>query len=412
MMENIEKIGQDEQWDYIYEDYRILKEFNQEGFYKTAYPTSIRKSKPIYKKIIKKILNLYENMRYKNKHKHTIFMTNIERFSYLAEVLAEAFNIITVSKVMVNQGMVDCFKYRPSDFDERLYRGFKEKKVDYALEVINDLSKLFARKGVEVVVLSCDRSFLERAMVFAAKKNGLPVVVFQHGIFVGEDVAKTKIGVFGDQYWVWCDYIREKYLESFGYINNDVRLMGYPFEIKYKETVNTKKVLFIGEDYSNLNPEYDELYNQTAITVCKVCTVLGLDFCFRAHPNADSGKLIAVFNKVNNFKFSFQKNLMDDINSSLIVIGDFSSVLFEAALVNKPVIQIDWGEYVHELLKQKMYSFSLKVDNSFEDIKNAIELVLDGKIQTNIDDYYLHINRDFKNDVCKWVYSLLDNKES
>ena len=149
MIESVETMGHDELWDYIYEDYKILKGFNQEGFYETTYPYSIRKSKPIYKKIIKTLLNLKESIRFKNEHTYTIFMSNIERFSYLAEVLSKEFNLVTISKVKVSDREYDYFKYRPIDFDEKLYRGFKEKNICYALEVIDTLSVIFTRRCVE-----------------------------------------------------------------------------------------------------------------------------------------------------------------------------------------------------------------------------------------------------------------------
>lgn len=395
------------EWNDIYEDYDILKSFSQEGFYDKVYPKSINSSRKMYKKIIKKLMNFVEDIKFQRKHENTIFMSNIDRFEYLAHTISEQFNIVTISKVNAPKMEFDYYKYHPIDFDEKLYLGFKERRIENAIEVIDKISALFVKKKIKVVLLSCDRSFIERALVFAAKKNSIPVVVFQHGIFIGDDIPRTKIGIYGDQYWVWCNYIKEKFLDAFGNKKRDVRLMGYPFEIKNKNNKNKKRVLFIGEDYSNLNSDYDALFNQSARYVCRACSELGLDFYFRPHPNINRDSIIDNFSNEKNFRFSEQKNLMDDMNDSLVIIGDFSSVLLEAALIKKPVIQIDWGEYVHNLLKQKMYSFSTKVTNSYEPIKKALEMAAEGKIKTEIDDYYLHLNDNLGNDVCAWIRELI-----
>lgn len=395
----------------IYEDYEILKLFDQEGFYDVTYPNSINESKKIYKKVFKSLLNLLEEIKYNPKNEHTVFMSNIERFSYIASVLSKSFNVLTFSRVKINRNSFDLLKYYPVDFDERLYKGFMNKDIKYAKNVVEDISGWFVRNNVEVVVLSCDRSFLERAIVFAAKEKNIPIVIFQHGIFIGDDVPKTKIGIYGNQYWVWCQYIKDKFIDAFGNENRKVRVMGYPFPTINGNFKSTKRVLFIGADYSNLNSEYDKIYKEVALNVFKVCQDLGLEFCFRPHPNINKNELKREYSQIKNFKFSNINNLMDDMGHSSIIVGDFSSVLLEAALIRKPVIQIDWGGFVHELLKNKMYSFSVKVNNTYEQIRDAMEKIMENRVNTEIEDYYLHRNPQFEQDIIKWIEEIIYNKK-
>lgn len=393
----------------IYEDYEILKLFNQEGFYKYTYPQTIANSRKFYYKSLKMLLNYYESLKPFDNSKNSIFMENVERFDYLAEVLSKSFNILTFSRLKTVKLGFSYKKYHTTDFDERLYKGFLEHEVGYAKEVIKEISCIFKKNHIKVVVLSCDRSFIERALVFAAKDNNIPVVVFQHGIFIGDDVGRTKIGIYGDQYWVWCQMIKDKFIEAFGEYQTDIRIMGYPFKTDVDSTIKQKRVLFIGEDYSNLNPEYDAKYNDAARNVLRACNLKGLDFNFRPHPNVNKFLVADTFKDEKGFKFSKISSLMDDINNSIMVVGDFSSVLLEAALINKPVIQIDWGSYVHELLKDKMYSFSIKSINDYDQICIAIDNVLEGKIKTDIDSYYLYRNYNFEKDVTFWLTELIDN---
>lgn len=376
----------------IYEDYEILKSFNNSAFYDDYYPRVIEGMDKLLKKVIKKIRNSYLDVTYKSNIKETIMVVPPDRFSYIIKILSKHYNIVTFSALKELRQLDNVKSYYQVNWQIQLFKGFQKKDIAFAEKVVEEIQYFIKKNNIKVMILGNDRLFIERAYAIAAKRCGVTVIILQHGIYIGEDLGKNKIAVWGDQFWCWSQSIKDMYLKAFPVDESFVSIIGYPFQIIDIPLINKKRVLFMGQYYANLNPELAVEFNEVVRNTYAACEELDLEFVYRMHPSEQIKKVKMDYADLENFHISNEKILMNDIANSFIIIGDVSSTLTEAGLANRNVIQITWNDTIRKNAKNGMYDFAHKAENSIQDIKEMIHTIIKTCPEVKMNEYFLYKN--------------------
>lgn len=394
----------------IYEDFEILNKLKQERFYKENYPKQVQQSKQFHRKMIKRFLNCIEKHKWLQRHEKSIFVGNVDRFDYLGSILSEKYNVFTFSRVNALRNSFDCFRYYPVNYEALLYKGFLKKDMSYARKVINNIKTFFTTHSISLVIMGCDRLFIERSIVVASKELNIPIIIFQHGIYVGEEIGPNKVGIYGNEFWTWSKFIKDIHEKAFPDYRILRKVMGYPFLIRKWDNLASKTLLFIGEGYKN--QELIDGFDDVIRNVYTASKKLELSFVYRPHPGENKKRLFEKFGMLKGFSFSSNKDLIEDICGARVVVGDMSSVLTEAALVGCPVLIIQWCEYVTNITEHPMYSYSFKTDNNINSIFTNLNKIIDEKLKSKaIDDYYIYYNNHLHDNILQWTTELISSNE-
>lgn len=391
-------------FDDIYEDEKILASFGATDAYKCSSNNYLKRGKGYYPKIF---FNFIQGYIAYSRQLPCIYVAHCGRFEYLVNIVANSFNILTDDCA----GYQDLLKKKVlslASWERKLYIGFINKDISYALNVIDEIKKCFQKNKVRLVILGNDRLFIERAMCIAAHDLNIKVVVVQHGVYLGDDLKKNKIGVYADEFWTWSQYIVDSYIKQMHYAYAKPKLIGYPFPIDYKVTTNEKKVLFIGEYYRRLNVEKAFKFEKIVKDIYNVFNSMGYKFYYRPHPAENINDVKIIYQDLKNIIIDNTSPVIKDIMSAAVVIGDISSVLTEAIMKKKRVIQVVWDENSFRISKLKLYEFTIKIDVSrSENLKKDIIDALSKEIKA-YNSYYLYENVHFKKTVINYINEIID----
>lgn len=391
----------------VYEDEIILAEFGYCDYYKHTYIDKMKQRCTYENLQICKENN--EKVRYEqNNIQDGVFLLNYGRFSYFRDLIIQKYDIVAFG----NYRQYNEFKstyyghhnirlYDSTDIEFNLYKGYIEHDVQHALVAIEIIQKLLVENNVRLIMIGNDRLFIERALAIAGKKLNIPVVVLQHGVYDPKLLSKNKMAIYADEFWVWSKCIKEEYCRNFLVEEKDIKVMGYPYKhcLTKKDDGNT--ILFLGQPYYEYNRQEADIFNKIIKNVANICLKHNIHFIYRMHPSEDKNYIDSVFSDISNFAISDIKDLYEDFSRATVVIGDISSAIIEAGIVNKCVIQIVWNNDIYERLnEQGEFSFTTKVKNEFEDIENAIIKSMNSNNNTHIDSNYLYVNENLE----EWLW--------
>ena len=384
-------------YEKFYEDYFINKRIGREKFYNDNYPSIIERNLDLKKVLIKDFLNALSINRLKKEKPNVIIWGS--KFEQLMNEQSEYFNFYLITN-SINEYRhfrknKNCIIHFSHKWQALIDQGYKSKDLTYTQKAIDEVEKYIKENNIRLVVLGNDKLFIEKLLQYAAKQAGIETVIIQHGIYNIDSFKVLDTSNTADHFLTWSKYVKETYQSYFENLNNDVRVIGYPLEIRKLKQPEKPCVLFLGNQYSNFNKDEGDGYLSIAKIVHSICEEKGINFIYRRHP---SEIINEDYNDIKAF-ISANKNLMDDLQRATIIVGDVSSVMLEAALVDRHVIQIIWSERSRVGQKDPMYSFTEKTDNSYDGITTTIDKCLDREIPNKIDDYYLWVNENIKKDV-------------
>lgn len=163
----------------------------------------------------------------------------------------------------------------------------------------------------------------------ACKKNSVKLYMFMHARF--NDTHQDIFDVTFSKYFVWSDYFKKLYLENSNLsLTHKVINIGHPY-FYFKKNTFIKKIINI------LFVEEDLIDNKSYIEILKKITIKGNIF-FKLKPGSNKDR--SELNKYS--KITDNQSLFNTIysNKISIVIGFYSTVLFESYLANIPSIVI------------------------------------------------------------------------
>jgi len=390
----------------IYQDYEIKKKCNESRVYDEVYISSMKPNR--LRDFIKAITNIifrWDCLRLKKKK----IMILGSRFEKIINDQKDEYDFIIVEDSV--RAFLK-FKYKKNGvvfnsflWDKKIYHSFITHDMSFVEKVIKQIQLFIKKNGIQIVLMGNDKLFLERAIKIAAESMGIPVVIIQHGIYTIESFSKSLTANTAKHFWVWSDYIKDMYLGYYN-CNVDVKTIGYPYEIKDIGKSREKNVLFLGNQYFNLNKDEGEAYFEMALKVRKICEKNNWNFKYRLHPAERKN------DKYNKLNVSKNKDLIDDIEWAAVVVGDVSTAMFQASLYRRPVVQLIWSNRSKKTLNDKMYSFTIKCQNSWIDINAALCRAFEYEDQPNLDYYYMYINKNFRDDIRNYINELVEKRNA
>ncbi|MGQ4869873.1 CDP-glycerol glycerophosphotransferase family protein [Aeromonas caviae] len=193
-----------------------------------------------------------------------------------------------------------------------------------------------------------------------------------------------------DQYFETAFDMPANKIISTGYPRNDVfkkskKDLGY-FNVIYMPTFRGE----IGQEISLFSDKYDFDFDYLEKTLLSNNIKLTL----RVHPaNKPSNNIMALVNQSKNISFSLTDDIYETINNYDCLITDYSSIMFDFALTQRPIIfaPFDLDKYLS--LDRKMY-FSYDDVTAGNIVKSWPELI-DAVVRVGTMNRHINCKNDF-----------------
>lgn len=347
-----------------------------------------------WKRRIRKTITVMSKFR-KNKNNNPRVAVFIQDNVDLIKAISEYFDVIVVNppiKLAVQYLKKGIEVEYTSGKIDKFFRELYEKKID--IHIKKELTKIqrkLLKAQCKIMIFPDDMEMIFRLYILAGRNTGIKSITIQHGMM--DFNITPAIGRFTDYFFVWG----KKYCELYEPEKKDnIFVMGYPYKvdwdkIEYKYTGN--RVLFIGQPISEKS--YDEIVEN----VYNACQTTGKKLCYRLHPSENHDKLKDRYSKLANMQYS-EGNLEDDIVNSAVVIGLFSTVLLQALIYNKRVIQIDCGYKGLDFTKMGNVC---RVNLDYEEIVGALQKKTCNNKQIELNEEYLLLNKNYARDVVQFI---------
>ncbi|MEM3064596.1 MAG: hypothetical protein QW177_04405 [Candidatus Nitrosotenuis sp.] len=261
-----------------------------------------------------------------------------------------------------------------------------EKRIPFAISEIEITKKIFAKYRFDVVLVWSENGFNEQIAIGLAKKQKIPVILLQHGLYYDSPEA-LEFNKFAGVLPISTDIIAcwgnsfKKSLERYGFQSEKIKVIGHPpfddiFEIK-----NSKKnefVLLVTSSptkniASDLSVQTRLHYIDCISKICKILMKNNKNLTVKLHPFAEEIDITDVVKSINH-KISVVKkdNIINFLKlCEFVIVIDISTVIIEAQILKKPVI-----------------SFSVKNYN----LGNPEIFTSNAVIQTNLNDFETTLN--------------------
>lgn len=226
-----------------------------------------------------------------------------------------------------------------NDLDSLIFCYLKEKNIKYLHELVEKIENKLKMLMPDYIVLCMDMLPLERAIVLAAKKMGIPTIVVQHGM-LSPSSCMLDFNV-ADYILVWGEYFKDLCQKQCLRKSDDIYVMGYSYNIKKNKKISKKKykVCYLGQDFERYNKDILPLKLETINQLSKICAKLGLDFIYRPHPRREDQKIIG--DSLLGIQITPKgETLEQTFNKADIFIGFSSTALIEATMRSKVSIQL------------------------------------------------------------------------
>ena len=391
----------------LFQDKLIFKDIGREDYYEKDYPTLVKQRNRKPTRFIKYMLNIRQAIRSKPRKKGNLLFLE-HKFERIARNLSDQYNIYLLHdsiKIYREFRKYKYFQYFYRTWLKQIDKSFTTHNMDYATEAMESVQSYLIKNDINLVLVGNDKMFMEKLLLLAARNANIPTVVIQHGIYTDEvSFQKLKTADTAVNFWAWSQYVKDCYLRRYNRDEKSVKVIGYPFELIEPVQPVLKSVLFIGNNYKKGDPKAGEKFVDIAKTVLSICEELNILFNYRPHP----GEIIdSEYGDLKDYIHT-SNTLLEDIDSANIVIGDISSVMIEAGLCGRDVIQILWNELSRTASKDPMYSFTIKVSNERDEIKNAITRCLSYHERHQIEEYYMYRNPTLFEDIRRYIEELIN----
>ena len=302
---------------------------------------------------------------------------------------------------------------------------FFNKKISDSISEIEHAKKFLLDKKPSVVILLSENGVTEQIMLKLARKFSIPTVLLQHGIMLDNPSAENYNKILGGslpvnstKFFVWGNTSAKCALQS-TYSNDKIETVGSPnidrFFLQKKNVVkksNTVLLLATGpRDQQSVGHNVNE-WNKYENLIKKICSVVSkhnLDLIIKRHPDmAELDFSEDISQEFPSIKILKHEEILDLLLLSKIVISvGISSSIFEAQILEKPVISVIVDHDVYGSPKSISQScFETKI-NDFEE--NFSKLVNDSQSYQQV---VQNANNELKeniNNIGQSAKKILDN---
>lgn len=400
----------EDRYEDLFQDAFIFRAIGQADYYDEAYPMLVKNRNKKITRYVKYVLNFYQRFRGKKEKKGNLLFLE-HRFDRIMRDLSDDYNIFLMHDSIniyksYNQKKYYQFFYRT--WQKLLDKSFFSHDMHYALIAREQIKKFLLNNAINIVFVGNDKRFMEKLLLSAAKSADIPCIVIQHGIYTDEwSFEKLRTADTADNFWSWSQYLKDCYIKRFKKDPEKVRVIGYPFELLNEEFRGDHAVLFIGNNYKSTNSNEGKKYVEIAKSVLDICNELHIKFNYRAHPTENIDESYgAIRDHVTN-----GNTLLEDLKSNSIIIGDVSSVMIEASLCKRKVVQIVWSIRSKDAANDPMYSFTIKTSDSRDMIKKAIQECQMKDEINQIDSYYMYRDNNFSSNIKSYVAEFINKSK-
>lgn len=309
------------------------------------------------------------------------------------------------------------FSFRGISFWIALKPFFEEKLEPKMKEVVQEIEiakKLFEKYCFSTVLILSEIGPNEQIMLHLAKKNGIPVILMQHGLPYETNEASERNNLsgffpnFSDNMIVWGD-LTKKYLVNSGIEPSKLKPLGNPIYDDLFNIKNTKgETILLATSppmkdlvYDNL-VETNERYRDAIENICKIVTKLNRKLVIKLHPSLVDFDIELMAKKINNeiviIKSGSIFPLIEDCK--LLLTFDLSTTILEAQILKKPVVSIRLKDYGFG--ESEIFKTASCVTTSIQDLEQILNKIL-------TDDSY---KQEIIKSGNKFVNQYLANKES
>lgn len=252
------------------------------------------------------------------------------------------------------------FSINNISFWEPLKSKFKElliKRIDEAIPEIELTKRIFEKYRLDSVLVWSEIGLTEQIVVKLAKRFGIKIVLFQHGLFYdsGSEGAYNMNkfqGVYpidADKYVVWGK-IEEKHQLKSGTSKDKLVVLGTPLYDGFfdlESDYHTNYVLLatsgpVKENALDLTIETIEKNRQTIKKICTVVAKMNKKLVIRIHPSQDEFDPTELAKEISSNIIISKTGSIAQLAKScdVFVMIDTSTVMLDAHLLKKPVISV------------------------------------------------------------------------
>jgi len=261
-------------------------------------------------------------------------------------------------------------------------------------ELVNKFVKFLLRKKVKYIILSNDVLFLERFIIFAAKKANITTIYIQDGVFQ----SKTKIlhGQFSDFIFVWGEYQKELYLRN-KFPESKIKILGYPFEYeKENKLIDKSKICILGQPFENYSLFLGKRKVKIFEKIASLLKKTGYRIAYKPHPGEIRKNFLP-----NNVCF-YTKNLKKAFKEFDVFISLTSTALLEASINGKIAIQIYDPEFRSDYYEKIGYSYTVNM----KDITSLPRIIYEISSPYKIPPNVIYFPKDIASNFLKLLENL------
>ncbi len=266
-----------------------------------------------------------------------------------------------------------------------LYYHHKEKEIK---SEIKKISNRLINYKCKFMLVPDDEEMIFRLYLLAGKLSGVKSATILHGLMFEQ---KAVVGTYSDYMFLWGEYYRKFYSTEQNKFKNIV--MGYPYQIHsdLKKVPHQKKqILFIGQPLEGFIEDVVRM-------VYRVCEDAGYQFLYRFHPGDNKKEIRKKYQDLDQVIYC-DGNLVREMTDADVIAGLTSTVLTEALIYHKNVVQID---VVPDAIDFSVIGKIQVVKNSYCEIQKALASDTEGMEVLNPD--YLYINKQYHKDVAAFI---------
>ncbi len=265
-----------------------------------------------------------------------------------------------------------------------LYEAYKEPKLHLQeqklQQIISNIKTTLEYLKPCAVVLSNDSLFLERAILYGAKKCNIPSVTIQDGLFMAASKPSIVHGHYTDYMLVWGEFFKKMFISRNIAPASRLYVLGYPFKIQkniQSKTYprNRLKVCFLGQPFEKYNRDHLNVKVSVLQNALQACKDLDIPLFYRTHPGEERSSLKLI---EDNVHFTPKdESLTRAFDKYDVFFSISSTALVEAALRGKICAQI----FVETLLLDNFEEIGAcyALPNSYKQIKDFLRDVCEGK---------------------------------
>ncbi len=262
-----------------------------------------------------------------------------------------------------------------------------EKRMIGAIHEISITKNLFKKIQLSSILIWSENGFNEQIVLKLAKKFNVKIFLLQHGLYYDTKDAfefNDFAGVFpthSDKILVWGEITQNHLIDS-GFPKSKIEMIGSPAfdHLFYDNTKPTsiKNFILVADSPPHKNTVSDltistrENYIRFITNACNIAKKLHKNLVIKLHPFQDEIEISDIVNKIYPSALVIKGGSIVPLikESDIVVVADYSTVILEAQILEKPVISVSVKNYGFE--NSSIFTSNSCIKVSLDDFEKTI----------------------------------------